>query len=147
MQIILYNHLRHAIFFVPFYLHKRFWHLSHCCCLCLCACVHACMMCLSIFDFGQCLGESQPARWRAPPHRSIRCPPGSWGGQLHSEYETPWWASVTLHFRFDALKFLSGFLHQHRELGFWNWNVSFYFPWLVFVLERFNEFLLFGRAL
>lgn len=39
----------------------------------------------SVSDFGQCLGESQPARWRAPPHRSLRCPPGSRGGQLHSE--------------------------------------------------------------
>lgn len=51
--------------------------------------LHMCMCVMfffpSVSDFGQCLGESQPSRWRAPPHRSLRCPPGSRGGQLHSE--------------------------------------------------------------
>lgn len=52
--------------------------------------VAVCVWCISLSDFGQCLGESQPARWRAPPHRSLRRPPGSRGGQLHGKYLPLW---------------------------------------------------------
>ncbi len=75
--------------------------------VCVCVCVW-CVMCvslsLSLSDFGQCVGESQPARWRAPPHRSLRCPPGSRGGKLHSEclQEAPQWASAPPHLPFNA---------------------------------------------